>query len=52
MHANYFVNLGGGRAGEVRELMARVVAGVEARFGVVLEPEVKVIGVLGEIATW
>ena len=52
MHANYFVNLGGGRAGEVRELMARVVAGVEARFGVVLEPEVKVIGVLGEIAAW
>lgn len=49
MHANYFVNVGGGRADDVRALMARVVREVEARFGVVLEAEVKVIGVLGEI---
>lgn len=47
-HANYFVNLGGGRATDVRRLMERVAGRVEAEFGVRLEPEVKLIGRWGE----
>jgi len=43
MHANYFVNTGGGTAGDVRRLIAEVQAGVLQRFGVSLEPEVKII---------
>jgi UDP-N-acetylmuramate dehydrogenase len=43
MHANYFVNTGGGTAEDVRRLMAIAKATVERRFGVVLIPEVKVI---------
>jgi UDP-N-acetylmuramate dehydrogenase len=48
MHANYFVNTGGGTAADVRALIERVQAEVEARFGVRLEPEVKLIGGRGE----
>ena len=48
MHANYFVNSGGGTAADVRALIERAQAEVEARFGVRLEPEVKLIGARGE----
>lgn len=43
MHANYFVNVASGTAADVQRLIHEVQAGVERQFGVVLEPEVKVI---------
>jgi len=48
MHANYFVNAGAGTAADVRALIERAQREVEARFGVRLEPEVKLIGRSGE----
>jgi UDP-N-acetylmuramate dehydrogenase len=48
MHANYFVNTGGGTAADVRALIERAQREVEARSGVRLEPEVKLIGARGE----
>ncbi len=48
MHANYFVNTGIGTAADVRGLIALAQREVEARFGVRLEPEVKIIGSRGE----
>jgi UDP-N-acetylmuramate dehydrogenase len=48
MHANYFVNTGDGTAADVRALIERAQAEVEARFEVRLEPEVKLIGRWGE----
>ncbi|HEY9518130.1 MAG TPA: UDP-N-acetylmuramate dehydrogenase [Gemmatimonadales bacterium] len=48
MHANYFVNTGDATAADVRGLIARARAEVAERFGVMLEPEVKVIGSGGE----
>ncbi len=47
MHANYFVNAGDASAADVRALIERAQAEVAARFGVTLEPEVKLIGVGG-----
>ncbi|HEX2637769.1 MAG TPA: UDP-N-acetylmuramate dehydrogenase [Gemmatimonadales bacterium] len=48
MHANYIVNTGGATAADVRALIELVRRQVEARTGVRLEPEVKLIGALGE----
>jgi UDP-N-acetylmuramate dehydrogenase len=48
MHANYFVNTGGATAADVIGLIERVQREVEAKFGVRLEPEVKLIGAAGE----
>jgi UDP-N-acetylmuramate dehydrogenase len=48
MHANYFVNTGGAKAADVRNLISHVQQIVEDRFGVRLEPEVKLIGPRGE----
>jgi UDP-N-acetylmuramate dehydrogenase len=48
MHANYFVNTGGATAADVRRLIAHVQQAVNERFGVRLEPEVKLIGSRGE----
>jgi UDP-N-acetylmuramate dehydrogenase len=48
MHANYFVNTGGATAADVRGLIAHAQQVVEDRFGVRLEPEVKLIGPRGE----
>lgn len=44
MHANYFVNDGGGTAADFMALLAEVRARVLNRFGVELEPEVKFWG--------
>jgi UDP-N-acetylmuramate dehydrogenase len=44
VHANYFVNVGGGTAEEALELMALVREKVRERLGIELEPEVRVIG--------
>jgi len=43
-HANFFVNLGGGRAGEVRALMDLAQRQVWERFHAWLEPEVRLVG--------
>jgi UDP-N-acetylmuramate dehydrogenase len=48
MHANYFVNTGDATAADVRALIERAQAEVESKFGVRLEPEVKLIGRWGE----
>jgi UDP-N-acetylmuramate dehydrogenase len=48
MHANYFVNTGTATAADVRRLIDRARSTVAGRFGVALEPEVKVIGRSGE----
>lgn len=49
MHANYFVNTGGGSADDVTTLMRTVRAKVAERWGVTLEPEVKLIGAAGTV---
>ena len=43
-HAGFIVNTGGATAADVLALMAEVQREVEARFGVRLEPEVRVLG--------
>jgi UDP-N-acetylmuramate dehydrogenase len=48
MHANYFVNTGGASAGDVRRMIEHVQQVVQDKFGVRLEPEVKLIGSKGE----
>jgi UDP-N-acetylmuramate dehydrogenase len=48
MHANYFVNTGGATAAHVRGLIEQVQKVVQEKFGVRLEPEVKLIGTRGE----
>lgn len=49
LHANYFVNLGGGTADDVRRLIEHARDRVRDRFGVRLELEVKVVSPVGEI---
>jgi UDP-N-acetylmuramate dehydrogenase len=48
MHANYFVNTGEATAADVRKLIEHVQRVVQEKFGVHLEPEVKLIGSRGE----
>jgi UDP-N-acetylmuramate dehydrogenase len=48
MHANYFVNTGGATAADVLRLIEHAQKVVEERFGVQLEPEVKLIGSSGQ----
>jgi UDP-N-acetylmuramate dehydrogenase len=43
-HANFIVNLGGASAGDVLALMAEMRDRVQERFGIELEPEIRVIG--------
>ncbi|MBI2087356.1 MAG: UDP-N-acetylmuramate dehydrogenase [Deltaproteobacteria bacterium] len=43
-HGNFILNLGGAKAEEVRGLMEMARAEVRARFGVELEPEVRLLG--------
>jgi UDP-N-acetylmuramate dehydrogenase len=49
MHANYIVNTGTATAADVRSVMAAVREGVFRRFGVALEPEVRLIGPEGRV---
>ena len=44
LHSNFIVNQGGATAAEVRALMEEMRARVQARSGVRLEPEVKLVG--------
>jgi UDP-N-acetylmuramate dehydrogenase len=48
LHANYFVNTGGATAADVRTLIEHTQKVVKEKFGVGLEPEVKLIGSRGE----
>jgi len=48
MHANYFVNTGNATALDVKKLIEHAQEVVRERFGVKLEPEVKMIGSKGE----
>ncbi|MBR1496621.1 MAG: UDP-N-acetylmuramate dehydrogenase [Oscillospiraceae bacterium] len=43
-HAGFVVNAGGATSGDILALMAHIQEEVERRFGVSLEPEVKIIG--------
>jgi UDP-N-acetylmuramate dehydrogenase len=43
VHANVIVNLGGATAADVQELMAEMVAAVQEKFGIELEPEIQVV---------
>ena len=49
MHANYFINTGAATAADVIRLMRMVRARVHDRWGVTLEPEVKLIGTAGNV---
>jgi UDP-N-acetylmuramate dehydrogenase len=44
IHANFFVNAGGGTASDFIGLMEDVSAEVQKKFSVVLEPEIKIVG--------
>jgi UDP-N-acetylmuramate dehydrogenase len=44
VHANFFINRGEGTAGDYLTLMNEVTATVQKRFGISLEPEIKVVG--------
>jgi UDP-N-acetylmuramate dehydrogenase len=44
LHANFFINLGGARAGEIWELLSLVRRAVADQFGVVLELEIEPVG--------
>ncbi|HMK42792.1 MAG TPA: UDP-N-acetylmuramate dehydrogenase [Dissulfurispiraceae bacterium] len=44
LHANFFVNLGGGHAADYRRLMEEVSRRVFECFGILLEPEIRLIG--------
>jgi UDP-N-acetylmuramate dehydrogenase len=48
MHANYFVNTGEATAADVRRLIEHARKVVDDKFGIALEPEVKLIGRWGE----
>jgi UDP-N-acetylmuramate dehydrogenase len=43
-HANFIVNTGGARAADIEALIAHVRSAVRERFGVDLEPEVRIVG--------
>jgi UDP-N-acetylmuramate dehydrogenase len=46
-HANFIVNLGGATAADVRQLMAWARTEVQKKFGIILEPEVRMAGEWG-----
>lgn len=48
-HANWILNTGGGTAAEATRLIAHIQAEVEARFGVLLRPEVQRFGDFAEV---
>lgn len=44
VHANFFINSGGGSAGDFLRLMDAVAGKVRETFGIILEPEIKIVG--------
>lgn len=49
VHANFFVNKGGGTARDFRRLMEGVREAVARRCGVDLQPEIRIVGAHGEV---
>jgi len=49
MHANYFINTGNATAADVIDLMRTVRTQVHDKWGVVLDPEVKLVGATGAV---
>lgn len=47
MHANFIINEGGATASDIEELIDLARTQAKTRFGVVLEPEVRILGVQG-----
>ena len=43
-HANFIVNTGGAKAGDILALMELAAGEVSKRFGVDLEPEIRIVG--------
>jgi UDP-N-acetylmuramate dehydrogenase len=43
-HANFIINCGQARAGDLEQLIRHVQATVQQRFGILLEPEVRIVG--------
>jgi UDP-N-acetylmuramate dehydrogenase len=43
-HANFFLNLGGATAAEALALLEEVQRRVAERFGIVMQPEIEIIG--------
>ncbi len=43
LHANFFINRGEGKAGDFLKLMDRVADEVKKRFGLILEPEIRIL---------
>lgn len=44
MHANFFINRGGGTASDYLSLMEEVSSAVRAKFSILLEPEIRIVG--------
>lgn len=44
IHANFFINKGNARAFDFCKLMEKVIQRVKERFGIILEPEIKIVG--------
>jgi len=44
VHANFFINAGGGSAGDFLRLMETVAGRVKEAFGIILEPEIRIVG--------
>jgi UDP-N-acetylmuramate dehydrogenase len=44
VHANFFINKGKGTASDFLRLMGEVSERVKERFGIILEPEIKIVG--------
>jgi UDP-N-acetylmuramate dehydrogenase len=44
LHANFFINRGEGRAADYLALMEEVAGKVKEKLGVVLEPEIRLLG--------
>ncbi|MCX8048241.1 MAG: UDP-N-acetylmuramate dehydrogenase [Methylohalobius sp.] len=51
VHANFILNLGGAQAADIEALICLAQAEVQVRFGIRLEPEVKILGVGGRNET-
>ena len=43
-HAGFVINIGGATAADVRELIRQVQERVKDQFGVLMEPEIRMIG--------
>jgi len=49
MHANFIINTGNAKASDILRLIRHVQATVESKFGITLEPEVKMLGSFADV---